>query len=73
MEVASPSSPGFDLNAIFENARRGSLREDIDFFDAEFTPLIQIDLQNYSNGMDVIIEEHEMSGQILFIPKPHYM
>ena len=73
MEVGSPSSPGFDLNAIFETARRGSIREDIDFFDAEFTPLVQIDLQNYSNGMDVIIEEHEMSGQILFIPKPHYL
>ena len=72
MEVESASSPGFDLNAIFENGRRGSIREDIDFFDAEFTPLTQIDLQNYSNGMDIIIQENELSGQILFIPKPHY-
>ena len=72
MDVESPSSPGFDLNAIFENARRGSIRDDTDFFDAEFTPLIQVDLQNYSNGMDIIVQENEMSGQILFIPKPHY-
>ena len=72
MEVASPSSPGFDINAVFANTNRRSFGEHVDFFDAEFTPLTPIDLHQYPNGMEVIVQENEMSGQILFIPKPHY-
>ena len=72
MEVASPTHPSFDINAVFASARRGSIRDDVDFFDAEFTPLIQIDLHQYPNGMEVTVQENEMSGQILFITKPLY-
>ena len=72
MEVASSTHPSFDINAIFESARRRSLADDVDFFDAEFTPLTQIDLHQYPNGVEVTVQENEMSGQILFVSKPHY-
>ena len=72
MESASPTSPRFDINAVFTNARSVNRGDSIDFFDAEFTPLTKIDLHQYPNGMEVIVQENEMSGQILFIPKPHY-
>ena len=72
MEVASPTHPSFDINAIFESTRRRSLGDDVDFFDAEFTPLTQIDLHQYPNGVEVTVQENEMSGQILFISKPYY-
>ena len=72
MGSASPTHPSFDINAVFSSARRGSTGDDVDFFDAEFSPLIQIDLHQYPNGMEVTVQENEMSGQILFITKPHY-
>ena len=72
MESASPTHPSFDINAIFASSRRRSIGDDVDFFDAEFTPLIQIDLHQYPNGVEVTVQENKMSGQILFIPKPHY-
>ena len=69
MESASPTDPSFDINSVI---CRKSTGDDVDFFDAEFTPLMQVDLDQYPNGMEVTVQENEMSGQILFSFKPHY-
>ena len=70
MESPSPTDPSFDINSVI--GRKSIEDYDIDFFDTEFTPLMQVDLDQYPNGMEVTVEENEMSGQILFSPKPHY-
>ena len=69
MESSSPTDPSFNINSVI---RRKSIGDDVNFFDTEFTPLMQVDLDQYPNGMEVTVEENEMSGQILFSPKPHY-
>ena len=73
MEVPSPTCD-FDIKNVFVNAqrRRSSFSEATDFFDAEFSPLTQIDLNHYPNGVDITLQENELSGQLSFIPKPHY-
>ena len=75
MEVPSPTCD-FDINDVFVNAQRrrpsSSETNQTDFFDAEFSPLTQIDLNHYPNGVDIFLQENELSGQLSFIPKPHY-
>ena len=68
MESASPIDPSFDINSVI----RRSIGDEVDFSDVEFTPLMHVDLHQYPNGMEVTVQENEMSGQILFSFKPNY-
>lgn len=73
MEVPSPSTSGFDINAIFSNKRAsGVCEEDTDFYDAEFSRLTAIDLSNFTNGLDIHLKENESNGMLSFTPKPRF-
>lgn len=56
------------------SGHKGNTSEEMveEMSDAEFTPTMKLDLKMYPNGVDVTIQENEISGQILFLPKPHY-
>ena len=62
-----------DISTIFhpEYKRSSFSHDDTDYIDMEFSPLVQIDLTNYPNGVDIDVTEVEVSGQINFIPKAH--
>ena len=69
MIIPSPTcAPGHnEIWNLFAPPKRSS--NIIDDIDIEFTPLVQIDLANYPNGVDINVTEIEVSGQIKFIPK----
>ena len=59
---------------LFGSKSSGASREELikEISEAEFSPTMKLDLKTYPNGVDVTIQENEISGQILFVPKPHY-
>ena len=69
MESASPTDPSFNINGVIW---RNSIGDEVDFFDAEFTLLTQVDLDQYPNVMEVTVQENERSGQVSFSFKHHY-
>ena len=46
-------------------------KDSIGTIDVAFTPLVQVDLTHYPNGVDIELTEVEVSGQVKFTPKAH--
>ena len=69
--MSSASAHGTDIRTIINpDTRKGSVgRDDVDYIDVEFTPLVQIDLAHFPNGVHIDVTEIKASGQIKFIPK----
>lgn len=66
METQSPTME-YEIEEFFTKKQN---HEEVDFCEAEFTPLMKLDMKRFPGGVNVTIQENEMSGQILFIPKP---
>ena len=72
MEVPSPSSAAFDVNEIFSDKRTSISEDDTDFFDVEFSRLTKIELNNFQNGLDIVLKENDITGMLSFVPKPKF-
>ena len=77
MELPSPTSQlGFDISDVFQymqlHKRQSNSLEEIDFHVAEFSQLSEVNLNDFMNtGVDVILDEKQFSGQVVFKTKPH--